>query len=379
MTTWEAIRQGAEFWPILLTLVGTAVTTTLFVITILQRRHLTAQIKKTEFELNQVQENARSGDTQLRKESHEEIVSIHDRLVKNRQNLRLTKDRVKISGMVLLPFLAGGCVGIGYIMRTIDDLGQFERMTTQFKKLEHALKDSTTQQEAREQEHATRESEQSRMAQAVKELAQEKEQVHARLAKAEKKLAGEKKKRSNLEVLLGKAEQRVADLTKSEVRPNPDPDNFPPEEKSGKGLDTNTETDSPSETRGEMPIGETERGPEGGKLYAANSTSHYSGTLNGQIAFNGKHRNSKTPWSKHRIYVLVRWGLSTWIVTDSSPTVNADGAIEGEFSVILPLHTIRSLDVTAIATDQVYRQYQHVQLPEYQWKSSAATIAVRRS
>ena len=326
-----------------------------------------------------MQEKARSEDAQLRKESHKEIVAIHDRLVKHQQDVRLTKERVKISGFVLLPFLAGGCVGIGYIMRTIDDLGQFERMTTQFKTLERALENSTTQQEVGEQEYARQESEQSRMAQAVEKLAQEKEQLHARLAKTEKTLAGEKKKRSNLEVLLGKAEYRLADLTKTEISPNPDPENFSPEEQSGRGQDSNTQTDSPSKTRGERPIGETELGPEGGKLYTANSTSHYSGTLNGQIAFNGKHRNSKTPWSKHRIYVLVRWGLSTWIVTDSSLTVNADGAIEGEFSVILPLHTIRSLDVTAIATDQVYRQYQHVQLPEYQWKSSAATIAVRRS
>ena len=83
----------------------------------------------------------------------------------------------------------------------------------------------------------------------------------------------------------------------------------------------------------------------------------------------------------HRLSVSVRWGHSTWNAAESFPTVNADEALEGESTVIPPLHTIRSLslDMTTIATDNVYRQYQHVQFPEYQWNSSATTIAVRRS
>ena len=51
----------------------------------------------------------------------------------------------------------------------------------------------------------------------------------------------------------------------------------------------------------------------------ADHTSHYTGRLNGRIVFEGRQQLSIAPWSKQHIYVFVRWGVSTWIVTDSSP------------------------------------------------------------
>ncbi len=356
MTVSEAIPNIPELLPVLATLAGAGVTATVFLFNILKRRHLVEQIKNTELELKKAREGARAAV----------IVRIHDHLVKCQRDLRRTKARVKISGFVLLPFLAGGFFGTGHLLRTSGELERIEHMTAQFQKLEYEFRDSLVKSQTREDELVIQESEKMLMAKEVEAYAHEADTLQERLTKTQQLVATARKKRTEVEVLLGKAEQRLAGLEASQH----------PRKDASATFASAEET--VSRMVSELSFAETDLLADDQKVFA-DHTSHYTGRLNGRIVFEGRQQLSIAPWSKPHIYVLVRWGVSTWIVTDSSPKVNSDGSVEGDFNVILTLRTIRALDVTAIATYAVYRRYQHVRFPEYAWKASAATIAVHRS
>jgi hypothetical protein len=379
MALWEAIHDIPQILPVLATLTGAVVVTIFFLVNIFNRARLVEQIKKTELELKRVREGPRAGQGFVEKPSNTVIVKIHDHLLKCRQDLRRTKDRARISGFILLPLLAGGVFGIGHMMRTIEDLEYFEQMTARFQNLEHEFKNSVLKTQAIEEEFVIQESEKAQMAKEAEEYAHEKDTLQARLTKTEQLLATEKKERIELEVLLGQAEQRLARLEHSHNPKKEEAETFMPGEETLSPPETITEPDSTQGVSRERSFEETDLYADSRKLSAVNTPSHYTGKLKGQIAFEATQRQSMAPLSEHHIYVLVRWGLSSWIVTDSLPRVNSNGSVEAEFKVILPIGTVRTLDVTAIATDKAYRRYQHVRFPDYKWKASSATIAVDRS
>ncbi len=379
MTVWEAMHNIPGLLPILATLAGAVLTTIVFLLHLLKRRHLIEQIRNTELELKRAREGVRAGGGLRKKPQDAVIVKIHDHLVTYQQGLRRTRDRVKISGFILLPFLAGGFFGTGHILRAIGDREHTEHMTAQFQELEHAYKDSEAKRQTREEAFVVQESERGRMAREVEEYARQTETLLDRLAKTEQRVASEKKKRTELEVLLGKAEQRLAGLEDSHHPTKDEAATVAPGRKALRPPGSMAQPDSTRGLSGEPAFEETDLYLDNRKLFAADPTSHYTGKLKGQIAFEGRRSRSRPPWREHHIYVLVRWGISIWIVTDSAPTVSSDGSLKGEFNVILPISTIRTLNVTAIATDKVYRRYQYVRLPEYTWRTSAATVAVHRS
>lgn len=311
-------------------------------------------------------------------------MTIHDRLLKDRQDLRQAIEHVRISGYLLLPLLAGSFLGIGYTMGALRDPGDRERMTAQFQQLEHELENSIMKGRTLAKEFLAQATANATIAKQVEEYAREKETLQDRLAKTEHLLTTEQQERMELEVLVGKAEQRLAVFEKPVQHEPLDVEAFPSiDETDNEGTESAqdhiAEPDPPLEFPAQQPLEESDLSPDDPGPSPTDATSLYRGMLSGQVAFDGRQRRSMAGSGRHHIYVLVRWGESAWIVTEARAKMNSAGAVEGPFKVILPISTIRTLDVTAIATDKVYRRYQYVRLPDDKWKASIATIAVHRS
>lgn len=346
---------------------------------LLNRASLVAQIKQAEFELKGARDHARADDGRAETPLHAVIVKTHDCLVKSRQALRQTNEYLRVSRFILVPLLAGSFLGVGYTMATLYELDHSEQMTAQFQKLKQQLDDWRVKGRSKEEEFALQATLNARMAEEVEKQAQEKETLQDRLTTVEKLLAREKKERIELEVLVGKAEQRLALIEESNTQKKAEPDSFLSIKEASRSLEDTTEPDSTLEVSPEGSLEESDLSADNRMPLLNEATSLYTGRLKGQIAFDRRQRQSLANWRRHHIYVLVRWGESSWIVTEGRAKVNSAGAVEGAFKVILPIGTIRTLDVTAIATDKVYRRYQHVRLPDHKWKASTATIAVHRS
>lgn len=359
---------------------ATVVTILLF----LNRARLVNRIKQTELELQGARDAARGAGGRLERLPDAVIVTIHDRLLKDRRDLRRAMKHARVSGSMLLPLLAGSFLGIGYTTGALRDPGDRERMTAQFQKLEHELEHSIVKGRTLAKDFLAQATANATIAKQVEEYAREKEMLQDRLAKTEHLLTTEKKERMELEVLVGKAEQRLAAFEEPHLQEKLDADTFPSiEEPENEGTENpqeiGAEPDTTLELPAQQPLEESDLSPDEPGPRMTDATSLYRGMLDGQIAFDGRQRRSLASSSRHQIYVLVRWGESAWIVTAGRARVNSSGAVEGPFKVILPISTIRTLDVTAIATDKVYRRYQHVRLPDHKWKASTATIAVHRS
>lgn len=376
---WEAISNIPGILPILAILAGAVVATIFSLAQVVNRARLVQRITQAEFELKRARDGACVEGGRIEKPSDTVIVNIHDRLVTYRQALRRTNEYARISRFILLPLLAGSLLGVGYAMATFNDLGHSERMEAQFKQLEQEVDEWRVKGRTIEEKVAMQASRNAHMAKEVEESTHEKEALRDRLKKTEVLLANEKKERIELEVLVGKAEQRLAVFVESHHDRKVDAETFQTIGETESAQESITEADSTLDLSREPSLEESDLSADDRMRLAVDATSLYTGRLKGQIAFEGRPRQSQLPWSNHRIYVLVRWGVSSWIVTEGHARVNSAGAVEGAFKVILPISTIRTLDVTAIATDKVYRRYQHVRFPDYKWKASTARIAVHRS
>lgn len=379
MAVWEAIFQIPWILPVLAILAGAVVATIFSLALVLKRARLVERIQQAEVELKRARDQARGQDGLVEKPPATVIVSIHDRLVSSRQDLRRTHEQAKLSRFILAPLLVGAFLGIGHIVGGIRDLGHSEQVTAQFQRLAHELEDRRAKGQTIQGELALQAMINAQMAREVEQFAREKDMLQQRLMRAEQLLAEETRERIELEVLVGKAEQRLAELEESQHHEEIDTATFPSSEEPPTPPEQVTGTESTLDVSREETFEESDLSPDDRMRVAVDATSLYTGRLKGQIAFEGRQRRSRADRTGRHIYVLVRWGVSSWIVTGGRATVNSNGVVEGAFRVILPISTIRTLDVTAIATDKVYRRYQRVRLPDSTWKASTARIAVHRS
>lgn len=358
---------------------GAVVSTILSLVLLFNRARLIQHIKQAESELKHARDHSGVEGGRVAAQPHQAIVSAHDRLVHYRHDLRQTNEYARTSRFILVPLLAGSFIGGGYTVGALRNLNGGEQVGARFEKLEQELDDWRAKGRSKEKKFALQATLNARMTEVVQKQAREKETLQDRLAKVEALLANEKKERIELEMLVGKAEQRLAVIEESNDPKTVEPDSFRTITEASSSLEDLDEPDATLDVSLEPPLEESDLSADDRVGSLGEATSLYTGRLKGQIAFEDRQRKSVADWNRRHIYVLVRWGESSWIVTEGRARVNAAGAVEGAFRVILPIGTIRTLDVTAIATDRVYRRYQFVRLPDHKWKASTATIAVHRS
>ena len=160
-----------------------------------------------------------------------------------------------------------------------------EQMGARFEKLEQELDDWRAKGRSNEEEVALQETLNAKMAEEVEKQAREKETLQDRLTKVEELLAHEKEERIELEVLVGKAEQRLAVIEESNKQREAEPDSFRAIKEASKSLEDSDESDSTLDVSLEQSFEESDLASGIQVRSFGEATSLYIGKLKGQIAF----------------------------------------------------------------------------------------------